>query len=159
MNKNPNRWTMAFFFALVSLPFVFVWSATQAARVADALLPIYTIAGVGSIDEQPLGLTFRNVTFQKHFACRPDGVLYVSATYNEGGVQGEVLIPAERGGDGKPFFVKNALKPGEAITVPEIRIIASKDLLNRADTVRFVIPCQRPVLGPTHAYSTPVKVR
>lgn len=158
MMRSANRWALAFFFALVAFPFASVWYSTQAARVADALSPIYTVSGVGEIERTATGLIFHAVSFDKHFSCHPDGVLYVSIAYREGLVEGEVLIPTERGVDGKPFFVRSTVHPGAAITVPQIKIITSREVLDRVDTIRFVIPCDRPILGPTRAYTNPVKL-
>jgi hypothetical protein len=153
------RWSIGFFFALVAFPFVAVWTITQGPKTLDRLFPIYQVVKIDSVTETPTGLALKNVQFAKHHACTPNGALYVSSNYSDGAIQSEVLIPAERGALGTPLIVKPIMRPGDTFTVPEIRIVASRDLLAKVDGLRFVIPCERPFVGDTKAYTNIVLLR
>lgn len=159
MNRSSNRWALSFFFALVAFPFVAVFGATQGPRVLDALFPVYTIGGIDWIEETPTGMSLMGVRLDKHFSCRPEGLMYVVGRYHEAGLDGEVMFPAERGVSGKPMFVgQNPIHRGETLVVPEVRFIISKEMRAKIAEVHLLIPCERPFVGGTRALTNPVKI-
>lgn len=154
-----SRWSLGFFFALVAIPFVAVWTLTQGPRVLDEMMPVYEVQHVARVAITDNGLSLQDVVFGKKAACVPSGIMYLSISY---GVeqQTEMLVAAERGDRGNVFVLRNGhLKPGDVISIPEIRFTLSKDVLASLGTGRLVIPCVRPFVGLTRAYTNPVGLR
>lgn len=152
------RWSIGLFFALVAIPFVAVWTMTQGPKAMDRLFPVYEVVKVGDIEQTSMGLTIKNVSLHKRYDCAPQGVFYASFQYDDVTSKSEILIPVERGADGKPFVAKYTAPAGSNFTIDEMRLVASGDLIARSSAFRFMITCHRPFIGETHAYTNPVRV-
>jgi hypothetical protein len=152
-----TRWSIGFFFALIAFPFVAVWTITQGPRAIDAYFPVFEVLRIEKVVTTDTGVSMQNVTILKRHDCRPDGILYVSGSYSDGKKTYEVLMPAERGALDSTFLVvRPILRAGETITIPEVRIVLSKEMLAKLSGFRFVISCSSPLVGDLKAYTNMV---
>jgi hypothetical protein len=156
MTNASQRRILSMFFAMLGMPFIYVWFSTQFSFTYERYFPSYTVVKIGKLSEDDTGITLKDVAFRKDHDCAADGTVYLSGSYLKDLRSTPVLLSVEVPPGNDPLLVKHALAVGAEFFFPTIHIAVTKGLLADLRDFRFMFPCTRPFLGQTRAYTNPV---